>query len=117
MRRVALAALIACSSRSGAVPHVAARRAPPLARVPVHVQHGSHSTPIVRLAASDDGSAALTQDASGGTRLWRSLDGTREPVVVELDEARALALHRLADGYAIAAIDEGTDIGSVCDAP
>jgi hypothetical protein len=58
----------------------------------VHVMTGGHGASIDALAVSDDRTAALSQDAFGGTRLWPTLDGRREPVVVVLPDARELAL-------------------------
>lgn len=58
------------------------------------------------LAATEDGTAAVSVDMEHGARLWPTLDGTREPVVIALDNPVALAIARDADGFAIAELDE-----------
>src|ERR1700761_7718825 len=61
---------------------------------------------IHALAITPDGSAALTGDASGATRLWPSLDGSQEPRVVAIDNAIALAIVRRSDGYLVGTVDD-----------
>src|SRR5690242_7744216 len=57
------------------------------------------------LAAAPDGGAALTADDLHGVRLWPTLDGRQEPRLVELPQARQLALGRRGDGFIAAALD------------
>lgn len=79
--------------------HVAQRNAAP-ARV------GQHASRIALVAAAEDGTAVVSQDVDGGTRVWPSFDGTREPMIVPVDAARDLAIARTAGGYVILATDE-----------
>jgi hypothetical protein len=64
----------------------------------------AHDAEIAVLAASEDGSVAVSADRRGGMRLWPSLDGKREPVVVD-DEiaAEQLAIARDGDEIVVAA--------------
>jgi hypothetical protein len=64
-----------------------------------------HGVPITVLAATEDGSVAVTADAAGAVRLWPALDGTREPVVVGADPPLALAVARIGGEIAIAGLD------------
>lgn len=79
-----------------AVPHPAAPRPPTTA---------IHGLPIAVLAATEDGTVAVTADAAGAVRLWPALDGTREPVVVAAHPPLALAVARTGDEIAIAGLD------------
>jgi hypothetical protein len=55
------------------------------------------------LAVTDDGSAAVSADRHGGVRLWPSLDGGHEPVVVPAEEVvEQLAIARDGDEIVIA---------------
>jgi hypothetical protein len=64
-----------------------------------------HAGPIVLVAVTPDGTAALTADASGGVRLWPALDGSQEPRVVAVPEPHALAIGPRAGGYTAAVLD------------
>jgi len=66
---------------------------------------GAHGGTINTLAVTADGHAAVTGDATGGVRLWPTLDGTREPVVVKAPVAAALAIAHDGAGFAIAVTD------------
>jgi hypothetical protein len=87
------------ASRPTATAKVVAR---PGAAPPPQPVHGTHGSSIVRIAATDDGRAAVTADQKGGIRLWPALDGTREPIVVFAAEPNALALAHDGDGFVIA---------------
>ncbi len=104
MKRLVPLILVACSTRSA--PDVDERLPAPAkaAREPAAV--ASHGAAIESLAVSDDGRAALSQDAIGGTRLWPTLDGTHEPFVVGLAMATQLALGRDGESFVIAALDQ-----------
>lgn len=65
-----------------------------------------HAGSIVEVAATLDGTTAVTADELGGTRLWLSLDGKHEPAVLGLPEAEQLAIGRTSDGLWIVARDE-----------
>ena len=65
--------------------------APSTAAPPQRAAHGAH---IEITALTDDGRRGVTQDALGGTRLWPTLDGSLEPIVVHAAPARELAIGR-----------------------
>src|SRR5580692_10200204 len=68
-----------------------------------------HAAPPERMqvvAVTADGSAAFTGDADGDGRLWAALDGSVEPVVVDLPPARDAAIARDGDGFGIAVVDD-----------
>ena len=73
---------------------------PPLAPIT-----GAHGGQITLLAVTADGRAAVTADTTGGMRLWPTLDGTREPIVVAAPMATALAIAPDGGGFAIAVTD------------
>lgn len=64
-----------------------------------------HGGVIRRLAVTADGTAALTEDGLGGLRLWPTLDGTREPRLVDLPPTRGLALATDPRGFVAAVLD------------
>jgi hypothetical protein len=70
------------------------------------VIHAPPASAIDQLSITADGTAALSTDAADGGRLWPSLDGTAEPVVLDLPVARAAAIQRVGSGFAVAVIDE-----------
>jgi hypothetical protein len=100
--------LTACGS--GSAPHAGRveNRAHPLA-APL-ARTGRHASNIDLVAASEDGTAAVSQDIRGGTRLWPTLDGVREPVVVPMNRARELHLARTESGFVIAGSDDAGGI-------
>ncbi|HEY1813978.1 MAG TPA: hypothetical protein VGG74_16620 [Kofleriaceae bacterium] len=61
-------------------------------------------------AVTPDGSSAITADAGGGVRLWPALDGTREPIVIEIDAPVDAAIEHAGSGFIVATIDEGRDL-------
>lgn len=69
-----------------------------------------HGAPIVALAITSDGTAAITADETGGMRLWPKLDGTREPCVVELPTPRSLAIAHHRDAFFVAWIDSANNL-------
>src|SRR6184192_590488 len=116
MTRALLLALVAACGTSGshppAEPKPAAPPAPPVIPQPTEpppsaeVVHPAsraaieapHGGAISTLAVTPDGTAAITADQLGGMRLWPVLDGSREPLVVDLPHARDLAIGTRADG-------------------
>ena len=109
--------LIACGAPAAPPAHHAAAPPPvvPVATVPPPAGRSfapraaiaaPHGAAIARLALSLDGTAAISADTAGGIRLWPALDGSREPMVVELPQPRALALAAHGDGFAVFAIDQ-----------
>src|SRR3569623_1334021 len=84
MYRLMIAIQIAACSGSPAVPD--ATEAVPVAHP---VVHGAPGSAIDIIAATADGRAAVTQDGDGNTRLWPTLDGTAEPIVVRMATASA----------------------------
>src|SRR5450432_2110403 len=65
-----------------------------------------HSSPIRMLAVSEDGNSAVTSDQKGNLRVWLSLDGTREPVVVHGPAPIDLAIGHRNDELSIAIVDQ-----------
>ncbi len=63
------------------------------------------TAPIAMLALTDDGLAAVTADFSRSARVWPTLDGKREPVVVTLRAPALLALTRDGSRLVIGALD------------
>jgi hypothetical protein len=109
-------ALVACGKTAEPRPRVAAatpavvaatpvRAAPPVAARVRPPLTGAHGAEVVTLAATADGDAVVSADRTGGLRLWPTLDGTREPVVVQGPAVRALTLWRDGDGFAIGVLD------------
>jgi hypothetical protein len=68
---------------------------------------GAHGAAIDMVAITDEGDAVVSQDANGGTRLWPTLDGTREPIVVRIATSRQLSIGRDDSGFVIASLDFG----------
>jgi hypothetical protein len=66
---------------------------------------GGHATSIVDVFLSPDASAALTLDGEGGVRLWPVLDGSREPVIIPIDDPNQLSLARTPTGFVLAMLD------------
>ena len=64
-----------------------------------------HGGLVEIVAITPDGQAALTSDELGGHRLWPTLDGSHEPVVVQMPAARELAISRHQGGYSLVALD------------
>jgi hypothetical protein len=85
-------------------PIAAARPAAP--GLPPAPQTAAHGAEIVALAVTSDGTAAASADRLGGIRLWPTLDGTREPVVIHGTATRAIALARDGDGFALTTLDD-----------
>jgi len=120
-------AIVACSSPKPTTPapvsHSDAPLTAPSSPVPngntpppvaaVHADPADHSSnesphgaPIDILAIADGAKAALTGDELGGMRLWPTLDGSREPRVVDLPRAKRLAIGAHGDGFVAALVDE-----------
>jgi len=65
----------------------------------------AHDEVITTFAATDDGGVAVSLDRRGGMRLWPSLDGTREPVIVRGEAvAEQVAIARDGNELVIAAV-------------
>ena len=109
MRHLSIVILAACSSGSPgetppaiavhAAPHAEVKRAPDL------IVHAAPSAAISVIATTDDGGAAATGDQFG-VRLWPTVDGMVEPVVVHAPVPKALALARDGQGFALAIVDD-----------
>jgi hypothetical protein len=65
----------------------------------------SHGSEIIALSVTADGGAVASADKTGGIRLWTTLDGTREPIVIHGTPPRSIAVLRDGDGFAIATLD------------
>jgi len=64
-----------------------------------------HPSTIDRITLSADGSAALTRDGLGGTRLWPTLDGSVEPVMIPLRSPQSFSLARTGSGFVAFMVD------------
>jgi hypothetical protein len=84
---------------------------PPVASPPVAPRPASplpaaaHSADIVALGVTPDGGVVASADRLGGMRLWTTLDGTREPVVIHGTAPRSIAVVRDGDGFTIGTLD------------
>jgi hypothetical protein len=94
-------------SSSGRVPAPLRPRAPTPgpSRVPPPPLTGAHGADIVALSVTPDGAAAASVDRLGGIRLWTTLDGTREPVVIHGTQPRSVTLSRDGEGLALGTLD------------
>ena len=113
MRRVALVVAGACGTAAPvAPPHPAVARVPATVAphpAPQPLRASITSSPagtIEAIAVTADGRAAVATDTTGGMRLWPALDGSKEPVIVDLPSARELALARHGDDFDIALRDD-----------
>lgn len=124
MTRAALLVLASCGTPARPVELPAPR---PVARAPIVVsvagalppapavhgddgRGGAEAPPagaITLVAATVDGSAAVTADDGGGVRLWPALDGTREPRIVVVPEPHGLSIARRDTGFTIGVLDAG----------
>jgi hypothetical protein len=64
-----------------------------------------HGGEIKTLAVTLDGTAVLSVDDLGGTRLWPALDGSMEPRVVDIPHGKALAIGTEPRGFVATSID------------
>jgi hypothetical protein len=65
-----------------------------------------HAGPITAIGISPDGAIAISSDELGGLRLWPALDGSREPLVVELPHPKQLAVAPRPDGFMAVVLDD-----------
>jgi len=94
------------SSGSGSPPTVAPEAPPEAPPEPARpVTRAPHGAAIELLAVTEAGDAAISADTRHGLRLWPSLDGKREPVVVRGVAPRQLAIARHAAGFVVALLD------------
>ena len=82
----------------------------PQTRDPIEAPHGGL---ISLVAETSDGKAAITSDDLGGMRLWTALDGTREPLVVDVAIPHDLAIARHPDGFFVATLDSANNLSLV----
>jgi hypothetical protein len=86
-------------------PYVVEQRAELVELPGIALAHAGHRDDIVDIVLCPDASAALTLDRNGGVRLWTTLDGTREPLLVPIDDPSSLSIARTETGYTIATLD------------
>jgi hypothetical protein len=72
---------------------------------PLALARAAHGFSIAAVTLAEDGTAAVTIDAGNHARLWPTLDGTQEPVVLPLGAPNTLALQRIDGKFAIASLD------------
>ena len=101
MLRLIVTIEIACAACSG--PAITPDAAEPPAKPAI--LRGAPGSAIDIVAVTADGRAAVTQDAEGNTRLWPTLDGSAEPIVVRIAAAVELAIVRDGDLFLIASLD------------
>jgi hypothetical protein len=66
---------------------------------------GAHGPEIVAVGVTPDGTAAASLDRGGGLRLWPTLDGTREPVVLHATAGKSVAIARSPGGFTVFVVD------------
>ena len=66
---------------------------------------GHHRGDVVDIILAPDASAALTLDRDGGVRLWPALDGSRDPLILPIDDPNQLSFARSETGFVIASLD------------
>lgn len=66
---------------------------------------GTHGAAIAMFALATEGDAVISADEHGAIRVWPTLDGTREPVVVHTGMPRQLAIAHDGDGLLVAILD------------
>ncbi|MCW5803790.1 MAG: hypothetical protein KIT31_15530 [Deltaproteobacteria bacterium] len=93
----AVAMLAACRSGERA-PVRATASAPPAKLAP-------HGSVIEKVRIASGGGAALTVDGTGAMRLWPSLDGEIEPVIVRGSGTGDVAIARDGDAIVVGALD------------
>src|SRR5688572_7357974 len=103
-----LIALAACGS--SATPRDEVEPAPIAPPKPLEPIRGSHGGAINVLALTSDARAAASGDATGGLRLWPTLDGTQEPIVIDGAVAATLAIGHDGGGFAIAIADAADQV-------
>ena len=65
-----------------------------------------HTANIDLVALSSDGKAAISRDQIGGVRVWPTLDGTIEPVVIPAQGAATISVEpREAGGWTVAVVE------------
>lgn len=64
-----------------------------------------HTSNIDKVALSADASVAVTRDQIGGTRLWPTLDGTREPIALPISAPQQFSVQPHPEGITAAAVD------------
>jgi hypothetical protein len=107
MRRVEVVVLLlaACGDNGATKPAQGSAPPPAPAVKPLGPISGAHGGAINAIAVTSDGTAAVTADLTGGVRLWPTLDGTREPIVVKAPAPAALAMAREGASFAIVVTD------------
>lgn len=104
--------VVVAACGTGAEPRTDPRSDPSIADAPVPERPppapitGAHGARIALIAITADASAAVTSDDHGGLRVWPTLDGSREPIVVHGAAPTRLAIARDDDGLVIAIQDE-----------
>jgi len=98
---ICVLALVGCHDADAPAPAPVVTPAQP--RDPV--LRAPHSRVIRLVAIADGGDAALSADDGDELRLWPSLDGKHEPVVVPGRAGRQIALGRVGDGFVAALLD------------
>ena len=110
MRSSLVAVVLACAAcnatPSPPAPQVQSTRTPkstePVDPPPLGVPHGGS---IQHVAVTEQADAAVSLDDIGGIRLWPALDGTREPIPIQLPNAREVAISHAGHDVLVAILD------------
>ncbi len=90
---------------------IAIARVPMIADAPARPKvEARPAGPIAALSATAAGDAALTIDAVGNVQLWPTLDGTREPCLVDLADVQASAIARRTSTFFVAYLNAARDL-------
>ncbi len=108
MRLICVALIAACSSPAP-TPEPELQPSPPFPApapvAPAPLIASPHGNAITTVAMTDEGDAAVTADAGERLRIWPTLDGTHEPVVLTGGAPRHLAIARDGVTLVIAILD------------
>jgi len=78
----------------------------PRAKLVASIRGGAaHTAAIDMVALSADGTAAVSRDSIGGIRLWMSLDGGVEPIVIPERGGQTISVQRRGEDFVVAVVD------------
>lgn len=111
---VGLCLMLGCGGHEAKPPvperPVARVHVPAKPRVVPGVTTAPHGSFIRELAVTDAGDAAVSVDEDDAVRLWPSLDGKHEPVVLSASSVARVAIATVKGGVAVAVLDRAGGI-------